>query len=204
MQLPYEMGPVKPFENRQFRNIDENLIWKEFMQRGQKFREILKEKKPEIADAIIKIIEKEERERAEKEAKQKELEDRGMWVENPADGAYYWTGIEPPGPENPHPDDMESEPEKLDWGPGYVSEYTDDEWDELQFKWYCETMKERRKEDKEARNKKAREKYQALKDQLLEPIIIPEMELSEYEKIREQNIKERNEALIAAGWLKMK
>ena len=77
---------------------------------------------------------------------------------------------------------------------------TDKEWEDLQYSWYLESVKEQKNEDRERRNKIARENYHKRKEGLSEPISMPEVEMSEYEKIRESIIKERNEALEAAGW----
>ena len=169
MQLLQEHGCLKSFQSRKFRDLHENLIWKRFMRRGKEFRDILKEKKPDLAAQIQEVIEKEDKAKAELEAKQRELEEKGIWWQNPADGSFWWTGKEPPGPDNPHPDDVEPEPELPDWGP--IDEITAKEWDDLQFKWYCQMIDERKKEAREARNRAARELYHKRKDELLKPIM---------------------------------
>ena len=110
----------------------------------------------------------------------------------------FWTGKEPPGPDNPNPLDMEPEPELNVWEG--EPDMTDDEWDELQFKWYTEMVNERKNQEREERNRIAREKYKEKKDRHAKPIEVPDLEKSEYEKIRDQIVKEREEALMKAGW----
>ena len=87
-----------------------------------------------MADQIQKIKDEERKELEVKEAKEKEAAEKGYWWENPADGSFWWTGKEPPGPENPHPDDLEPEPDFYQMEGEPVM--TDKEWDELQLKWF--------------------------------------------------------------------
>ena len=145
-----------------------------------------------MADQIQKIKDEERKELEVKEAKEKEAAEKGYWWENPADGSFWWTGKEPPGPENPHPDDLEPEPDFYQMEGEPVM--TDKEWDELQLKWYEQTMEEHRREDREERNRVAREKYQQRKAELAKPIEMPEIEMSEYDMMR-QIIKERDNLL---------
>ena len=198
MRLVEKKVSIEPqFQQRSFRDIDEVIVWKKFVDRGTQYASILEARNPEIAAEVRKILESQRKEREAREAKIKEREDRGFWTENPQTGEFWWTGKEPPGPENPDPNMREYEQE-IDVWEGEMA-LTEQEWDELQAKWYRETMEERRQEDREARNEQARENYKKRKEALSEPIIMPEVELSEYEKIREQNIKERDEAFQSMG-----
>ena len=206
MRLMKEQGYLKPFQNRAFREIDECELWTMFMKRGKDFAEILNQRNPEMATKVTEIIEAKKQKEAEKRAKEKEIEDRGYWRMNPTNESYYWTGINPPGPDNPHPDELEPEPlcgEELTPEDALIEK----KWDELHFQWYREMVAEEKKERREERNRIARENYHKRKAEteaeLLKPIEVPDFELSEYEKIREQNIRERNEALEAAGFKKM-
>ena len=204
MRRMKEYGFIKPFQNRNFREIDECELWTRFIKRGKDFADILKQRNPEMATKVTEIIEAKKQKEAEKRAKEKEIEDRGYWRMNPTNESYYWTGINPPGPDNPHPDELEPEPiigEELTPEDALLAK----KWDELHFQWYREMVAEEKKERREERNRIARENYHKRKveteAELLKPIEVPDLELSEYEKIREQNIKERNEALKAAGFM---
>ena len=203
MQLMKEERPLKPFMKRNYRDIDECELWTWFMCRGKEFAEILKKRKPEMATKVAEIIEIRKKMEAERKAKDKEIEDKGYWRMNPADESYYWTGINPPGPDNPHPDEMEPEPLYSKPMSKEEMRMLDKQIDEMYSQWYRQLEAENREE----RNRKAREYYHKRKAEtdaeLMKPIEVPEFELSEYEKIREQNIKERNEALEAAGFSKM-
>ena len=196
MQLIKEVGFARTFQNRAFREIDEIVLWKYFVWRGKEFSDILSAKKPDMATKVLGIIEEQNRKYDELKAEEKKREDEGIWWMNPADEAYYWTGKNPPGPDNPHPD--KRAPEIM----GYEAPTPEDdlEWDKLYHKWSRELSEEQRNE----RNRVARENYHKrkaeLEAELKKPIEVPDFELSEYEKIREQNIKERNEALKAAGF----
>ena len=194
-----EEGRLRSFQERSFRELTEIDIWRRFVQRGKDYTNVLKIKSPKLAAYIEEMLEKEVKERIEKyereRQKEKEREDKGYWHMNP-DGDVWWTGKEPPGEYDFNP--YVSHPVGDGWQ-GEM-ELTDKEWEELQAKWYQETVKERKEEERLKRNEVARENYHKRKEELLRPISIPDMEISEYERIRENNIRERNDALKAAGW----
>lgn len=182
MKLLTERGFVKEFQNRPFREINEIDIWFKFAKRGSDFMDILIKKRPEIAaqvEEINDLIRKEATEWLENEQRKR---DKGYWNWYEGDQRYYWTGKNPPGPEDPDPNDP--------------FPMTDAEWDECHQQWLREANESRKAE----RNRREREKYTEKKNKLSEPMVLPEFEMSEYEKIREQNIKEREEALRAAGF----
>ena len=111
---------------------------------------------------------------------------------------YEWTGKEPPGEDNPHPDSGDYFVQRKSW-PG-EEKLTDEEWKEMERKWAEEEQSDWAKYWKEERNRRARESYQKRKEALMVPIEMPDEpeELSEYEKIRERIINARNDALAAA------
>ena len=203
MQLMKEEGPLKPFLNRNYRDIDECQLWTWFMYRGKEFAEILKKRKPEMATKVAEIIKMSRQKEDERKAKEKELEDKGYWKMNPVDESYYWTGLNPPGPDNPNPNEMEPEPLDGEQLTEEEMRKSEKELDEMYSQWH----KQLEAENREERNRKARENYHRRKAEtnaeLMKPVDVPEFELLEYEKIGEQNIKERNEALEAAGFSKM-
>ena len=55
MRLIAKSGYVKPFHFKQFRDMDEIVLWKLFAKRGKAFIEILREKKPDIALTVTNI-----------------------------------------------------------------------------------------------------------------------------------------------------
>ena len=200
MQLVREEGFSKSFSYRTFRDIDELQIWIGFYSRGTSYKDILKEKKPEVAYQVSEIVDSRRRKYAEVESKRKEERDKGFWEYDPINEDLYWTGVNPPGPDNPKPRDRDPEFD-AHWG-DIDDVMSPEEWDKLYSKWYSEMEADRKKEIKEERNRVAREKYQKQREELQKPIEVPEFELSEYEKIREQNIRDCKEALRAAGLLK--
>lgn len=194
MQLLKNEGRLKPFHERSFREIKEIDIWRRFMRRGKEYSSILKIKKPKTAEMLEEQFEKEWKAYEAKLEHERPLREKGYLEMNLVDGQVWWTGKEPPTEDDINP--YEDVPVNDGWQG--ESELTDKEWEDLQYSWYLESVKERRNEDRERRNKIARENYHKRKEGLSEPISMPEVEMSEYEKIRESIIKERNEALEAA------
>ena len=205
----HQFGGSKRFDERSFREIDEEAIWFNFWKSGKEYKDILKAKMPELAQ---NLEEKEENERKERERKREEIEKRsnaklkaGMWMMNPHTEEYYWTGEGPP-PEGEYEmynglDEVEKSTDE--WGRPLDEERNrqeDKEWEELQSKWFQEEMEARRKERRDEKNRIQREKYHQTKELLKEKIEIPDLEKSEYELLRERNIKEREEAMRASGW----
>ena len=199
-------GRSSTFEQRNFRDIDEEMIWQRFWRVGPKFRSILELKKPDIAKRIRERVDLEQKERDKMLHKSRENLKAGLWMLNPQTEEYYWTG------ENPPP---EGEYEQYNGSSNDVVRTTDEwgcpldeerdrkeykEWMELQSKWYQEEMEARNKEKVAERNKKQREKYQKIKEELKQKVELLELEKSDYELLRERNIKEREEAMKASGW----
>ena len=209
MRVLKDEGRLIPFQNREFREIKEVDIWLQFTFRGQEFKDILAEKNPAILSDIQNLIDEQNKEKAAEEAKRKEMKakeqaerDKGFWEFNYMMDFWEWTGLKPPGPDDPDPNNC-VEPPQPTFSEKEVREFElkKAEWRELELKWFKETMDQWAEEDRQARNRKAREKYQKKKEELQKPIEMPELpEMSEYEKIREQNIRERDEALRAAGF----
>ena len=66
--------------------------------------DILKAKKPEFAEEIEMILEDQLQQSIEESKKKREEWSRGIWHYNDVMETYEWTGKEPPGEDNPHPD----------------------------------------------------------------------------------------------------
>ena len=191
MKLVREFGYLKPFQERArgIKQMDEMDIWMNFYQKGSKFKNVLKDKNPDIASKLQDILDIRMQEDEEKRAKIQKQRDDGFWEFDYNMDRWMWTGINSHGPEDP------ADPNVFDTNP-----LTEEERMEL---YLTECREERAKEAEEYRlekNRKERERYYNKKKDLLEPIEVPEFELSEYEKIREQNIKDREDALRAAGF----
>lgn len=189
MKLAREFGYLKPCQNRArgIKRLDEMGLWMHFYEKGTKYRDVLKEKNPDIATQLQEVIDQRRKEKEEKEAIEKKKRNDGFWEFNYNMDRWIWTGINPPGPENPDPNVHDPDP---------ICPWSDEE-----FRKMCEEGDAAAAEMRRlAKNRKERERYNNRKKDLLEPIEIPEFELSEYERIREQNIKEREDALRAAGF----
>ena len=187
-------GSLRNFSERSKKNTDEIEDWKEFVQKGDSFKEIVESKKPDLIERLNKEIREEkerEREKKKNEQDQKEKAEKkrkeGIWEYNGESGEYYWTGL--------------NEPEKIMdtciYKPLTEEEKKlSEEAEALHFKWWSE---ERAKERKEKR----RQRYQEYKERMAIPIDpLPKTELCPYEQLRENNIKEREEAMRKCGFFR--
>ena len=200
MRLARKEGFKISHIRRESRDIKEFDLWYWFARRGQQFIDILKAKMPELGEEIEDILDEEFQKSKEEAEKKREKWRKGIWHYNVVMETYEWTGKEPPGEDNPHPDSEDFFVPRQLWPA--EENLTDEEWKELERRWAEDEQGDWNKYWKEERNRRARENYQKRKEALMEPIMMPEEpeELSEYEKIREMNIKERNDALAAAGF----
>ena len=80
---------------------------------------------------------------------------------------YDWTGKEPPGEDNPHPDG-DFVVQRQCW-PGEEN-LSEEDWKKLELKWSEEERAGWEAHCREERNKKARENYQARKEALQVPV----------------------------------
>ena len=200
MRLAREKGFKMAHIRRVGRDIEEFDLWYWFARSGRPYMDILQAKKPEFAKEIEVILEKEHKESAEKAENEREEWRKGIWHYNVVMETYDWTGKEPPGEDNPHPDSGDFFLPRQCWPE--EENLTEDEWKELELRWSEQENNDWNNYWKEERNKRARENHQKRKEALKEPIVMPDEpeELCEYEKIRERIIKERNDALAAAGF----
>ena len=203
MRVARKSGFIMPFQGRTWRDVDEMDLWRWFARRGTPFMNLLKEKKPDIADDIASVIQQEFVVRKEKEEQERKRREEGIWEYNPAMDTYVWTGKEPPTDGNPDPNIGHDEWVTVRTGlfPG-EEKLTEEEWKEMEKKWREEETEQWALYYKAKRNERAREIYHQRKEALKVPIEMPDfgLEMSEYEKIRERTIKEREEALAAAGF----
>ena len=204
----WEHGRLKEFEERNFRDIDEETLWRKFWKRGKDFKDILNNKKPELGLKLAEEAEKARKDLEEKKNKEREREKAGIWFENPQTGEMIWTGENPPPPDEAarywggENDEWKLSDGQSQWGSQWVEETEEERkaWEELQMKWYKEMMDDRRKETQAEKNRIQRERYHARKLELQKPIEVPRFEKSEYELIRDKIVKEREDAMKASGW----
>ena len=211
MRLINEKGYLKPFKQRNFRDIDEVDLWKRFCERGIEYEDLLKKRNPVMGQKVDEILSQEKKERMEKqkkrdkereerEEKEREMRKEGYWDYNYVMDMFEWVGDNPPSPGNINPDDREPEPE-IDGSWDCEKNMTDDDWKELYEKWDAQEREWARQERNSYARKMYHKRMKKVKAKLQEPIEFEEMEQEpgEYEKIREMNIKERNEKLKAAA-----
>ena len=86
-------GRSNTFEERSFRDIDEDTIWRKFWRAGAKFKSILEVKKPDIAKRIKEEEELQQKEREKIAQKERENLKAGMWIWNSGTEEYHWTGM---------------------------------------------------------------------------------------------------------------
>ena len=214
MRLFREVGRVvdygeryscKKLERKQI-NV-EDWLWTQFYEEGQKSRELLARKLPDVYRAIFEEKEKERKLKEERERKEKELDAAGRWNYDHTNDTFYWsiTGQTEFEYMAIHGKDVFDEDYSSAWD---GTEEDDRRWQKQLDEWNRQEMEQQRKERREQqeeqrleKNRLAREKHKELKEKLLEPIILDEEEeLSPYELIREKNIKEIQDAMKDSGW----
>ena len=169
----------------------EELLWYYYYCEGTKQKEILAKKNP---DVFKSIVENEERKRRLQE-REKELDEAGRWIYNPAGDDYYWSNAEKPRYEL---EDTQVRDDDIDKGWSSTEEDHEnwqqqlDEWNRQEIEQLRKERQEQREEERLERNRLAREKRNELKEKLLTPINFDaDSEVCEYERLRERNIRER-------------
>ena len=185
----------------------EDWLWTQFYNEGQKSRELLARKLPDVYNMIVEKKEKERKLKEEYERREKELDDAGRWNYDHTNDTFYWsiTGQTEFEYMAIHGKDVFDEDYSSAWD---VTEEDDRRWQEQLDEWNRQEMEQQRKERREQqeekrleKNRLAREKHKELKEKLLEPINLEDdKELSPYELIREKNIKEIQDAMKDSGW----
>lgn len=87
-------GPIKSnkdYMRKKAREKDEEVMWQMFWNRGRKYKDLLKEKKPELAKLFKEKEENARKKQEERDRKEKELDEKGQWKYNNCDGEYYWS-----------------------------------------------------------------------------------------------------------------
>ena len=146
-------GRLKQLKERDKKNTDQTMDWKNFMKKSKHHADMTTKFKPDIVQKVNEIYreEKEQMRRQtqkeqedERRRKVKVLEDGGEWVYNPEYSEYFWVG--------------EGEP-VVDHQPEFkpLSEKALKKIQEQEEKWLQANIDERKREAKEKRRKKYEE-----------------------------------------------
>jgi hypothetical protein len=180
MNMLKEEGRIHNFERRGYKNRDELSDWKEYVQKGKSYSEMIQHHNPDIVERLNQKL----REQKENERKGIEKASKGEWHYNGESGESFWTGRkEPDYQENFCYSPPTKEEKKL------AKEAEEKEMQDY-FENKKKTLKEKRKQ-KQAERKEA----------MAIPVApIPEKELCAYEKIRDDIIKEREAAMAKCNF----
>ena len=175
MQLLEEECRLRKFPWRSGGKVEEIRDWEMYNNKGEKYSEFLKVKKPDV----VQVLNEKNRAENEKKRQREELEKDGEWCYNGESGEYYWSG--------------DGEP---DYGDNFEYEAPTAE-DLNQSREYEERLCEAfREEKKQILREKRKQKEKERKDMMNTPVEpLPERALCAYEKLREKNIKEREDAM---------
>ena len=196
-----EIGRVFTFMKRGKREKDEEVLWWSFWIKGKQFKDVLTEKKPEIA---AKMIAKEDILK-EKDITRKKLEEdldaRGHWKWDC--GEYYWTIPDKDGHKMSLAEyDAECEANEPELSSEEIAEKK--KKDQEMWRKHDEQLEKWRQEENEQQKaeiaRKAKERRQKKKEELLKPIDMPmQTEKGDYEKERDRTILERHSAMKESG-----
>ena len=201
MREAKETGKEPVNREQWIRSKHEINLWYDFWHRNSESKNIMRTRKPELAERFTK-----EAEEIWEMSKCKAEEDEKLWAEKRKEGFwhyqgdiddYVWIG------EGPAPDTeefrLEAPTEEDDIA--YLKQL--DEWNkaEIEERRMKDILRQREWRKKNADKMKAyrAKKKVALQEELDKPIEMPELEKSKYELIREEIIRERHEAMKAAG-----
>ena len=172
-----------------------------FWYRGRKYKDLLEEKKPELAKLFKEKEENARKKQEERDRKEKELDEKGQWKYNNCDGEYYWSIPDENGHNmslaefNREDEDIPITIEQL-----RAMREPEEEYDEKYEEEYSQILREIYDPEGEERKRKRKEKKEKLKEELSRPIIMPDLgEKSQYEKVRDQTIRDRQQAMKESG-----
>ena len=184
MRMLKSGGRQYDFQRRMTKSKTECLDWKGYLQRGEKYRELLENEKPDVVEQLNEQIRNDkERERKWKEEENKK-ETQGYWEYRAESDEYFWTGEQDPDHGDPFCSTPLTEEDKK-----IIREA-----EKMEFELFVE---ERKELQKVKRKQKERERKEAMAIPI-DPL--PEHELCDYEKLRENNIKERKNAMMECGF----
>ena len=206
-----EKGRVigKDFMMRGKREKDEEILWWSFWNKGKIFKDVLKDKKPETAEAMKEKEELLKKKGDDRKKIEDELDARGRWKLE-CDGEYYWSipdenGVNKSLAQYEH--ELEQNEPKLSPEEEEKKKQKEEEkrkrdremwkkYDEEMDRWY----EQERQEKKAELARKQKERRDKKKAELLKPIKLPKKtEKGEYEKARDTAILERHNAMKASG-----
>ena len=201
MQDIKEHGHLMKFMEREtwYASKTEEEIWRVFFHFSFKHRKVLEDRKPEVAEAI-KRKKEEEQKRLDKQQR-----DQDEWMQECAppgfvwrDNDYHWAGEGPQPEETKDPGYWTADLQKMN---PEVTEEDEKRWKEQEERWLREEMKEQKERERKENNAYMKKYRNMLKEKLLEPIKMPEDKeaKSEYLLLQEQNIKELEERKKMSG-----
>ena len=203
-----EIGPLKDYMRRKAREQDEEILWKSFWEKGAKFKELLRKKKPELVRLFQEREEMKRKEKEEYERKEEVLDKKGRWKYDNCDGEFYWSIPDENG-HNMSLAEFNREDEEVPLTKEEIlqkakefrerngeSQEDRDNEDEA----YSQALREIYDYEGEMRRRKRKEKKERLKEEMSRPIDMPDCgKKSEYEKLRDENIRARYDAMKESG-----
>ena len=180
MRMLKSGGRQYDFQRRMTKSKTECLDWKGYLQRGEKYRELLENEKPDVVEQLNEQIRNDkESERKWKEEENKK-ETQGYWEYRAESDEYFWTGEQDPDHGDPFCSTPLTEEDKK-----IIREA-----EKMEFELFVE-------ERKELQKVKRKQKEMERKEAMATPISpLPGHALCPYEKIRANIIQERENAMI--------
>ena len=208
MRILKKFGPLKgrEFMRRKAREKDEEVLWKKFWEKGQKFKNILENSKPHIADMLIEKEENAKKEKEERDKIEKELDEKGRWNFDNSRDDYTWSIPD----ENGHHVSLYEYNKEYEEVPlskeeilRIARENRDPEEEAMrdkEYEEYMQVLREINDPEGEERKRKRKEKKERLKEEMAKPISMPiQVEKSAYEIVRDNTIRERHLAMKESG-----
>ena len=208
MRLLKKYGRLKgrEFMRRKAREKDEEVLWKMFWKKGQKYKNILENSKPDIADMLIEKEEIEKKEKEEKDKIEKDLDEKGRWNYDNGRDDYVWSIPD----ENGHHVSLYEYNKEYEEVPltneeilRIARENRDPEEEakrDKEYEAYAQMLREINDPEGEERKRKRKEKQEKLKEEMAKPISMPiQGEKSEYEIVRDNTIRDRHLAMKESG-----
>ena len=208
MRLLKEFGPMKgrDFMRRKAREKDEEVLWKMFWEKGQKYKNILENCKPDIAEMLKEKEETAKKEKEERDKIEKDLDEKGRWNYDNSLADYVWSLPD----EHGHHVSLYEYNKEYEWvSPTneeilrIARENRDPEEEakrDKEYEEYRQILREINDPEGEERRRKRKEKKEKLQEEMAKPISMPiQGEKSEYERVRDNTIRERHLAMKESG-----
>ena len=208
MRILKMYGPLKgrDFMRRKAREKDEEVLWKMFWDKGQKYKDILENSKPDVADMLKEKEEIARKEKAKRDKIEKDLDAKGRWNWDNGLDDYVWSLPD----EHGHHVSLYEYNKEYEWvSPTneeilrIARENRDPEEEAMrdkEYEEYRQILREINDPEGEERRRKRKEKKEKLQEEMAKPISMPiQGEKSEYERVRDNTIRERHLAMKESG-----